>query len=65
MIEFCKTNQINIAILTETITKWNTINTEKINHKMKELDWNIEIIFADSKDYSYTKISSYQAGQWE
>ena len=39
----------------ETNTKQNTITTESIKYKLRELHKNIEIVFTDSKDYSITK----------
>ena len=41
--------------MTETNTKQNTITTESIKYKLRELYKNIEIVFTDSKDHSITK----------
>ena len=37
MIEFCKINKIDVAILSETNGKWITRTTDIMNSKVKEL----------------------------
>ena len=42
-------------MLTETNTKQTTSIREIINNHLKKLNHNVELIFADSKDYQVTK----------
>ena len=43
-------------MLVETNTKWNTITTNKMKYKIKDLYRATAFIFADSKSYTATKI---------
>ena len=49
MIEFCKINKIDVAILSETNGKWITRTTDIMNSKVKELRRETSCYYADSK----------------
>ena len=49
MIEFCKINKIDVAILSETNEKWITRTTDIMNSKVKELRRETSCYYADIK----------------
>jgi len=61
-IEFMIQNKVNIALLTETNTKWSTDVIDKIDRKLQELGRNTEAIYIDSKLYNTTTSDWLQGG---
>ena len=47
--------EVNMIFLSETNIKWTSIIKDSMNHKLKEIDRNIEVIYIDSEEHTMTK----------
>ena len=54
-ISFCKRNKVNILLLIEINSKWNSISKDIMKNRLKELRRGVDIVFADSKTHEVTK----------
>ena len=53
-LEFCARNEIDIVILIETNSKWDTVTKEKMERKLKELGRSTIVYFTNSNVYKMT-----------
>jgi len=55
LINECQECEIDMAFLSKINTKWIFIMKSSINNKLKEIDRNIAILYADNIEYEMTK----------
>ena len=54
-VEYFTKNKLDIVMITETNSKWDTRTIEKIKFKMKEIGRNIQVTYIVSKAYNTTR----------
>ena len=55
LINECKEREVDMIFLSETNTKSISIMKDSMNHKLKEIERNIEVIYVDSEEYIMIK----------
>ena len=62
LIESIKRLQLDVVLLNEVNTKWNSVNKDKMEQKMKQIDRGILVKTADSKQWNTTPTSYLPRG---
>ena len=60
--ESIQKHQIDVALFTETNTKWNSRNVDKIEYEMEKIAKGTKCITADSKQWKMTKNENLPGG---